>query len=144
MIGFSGIIAFVALVIAIPLAVLAKVGPARFTTGLRRSPRLIFAGGLISAVVAIPAAAHLVVADSEPAPRLVADRCEIVAPNGIVIPSCGPGLYGGSVSAGAPSQGLITLKNWCNLVIGGCSAAFYYPQGQVRLPPVNTAPRHHP
>lgn len=116
---------------------------ARSNATFHRSRRLIFASGLVGAVVAIPAAANLFGGNPEAAPLPVADNCEVVAPNGIVIPVCGPGLYGGSVSAGAPSQGLITLKNWCNLVIGGCSAAFYYPQGPVRAPETDTTVWHH-
>ena len=141
---FVGITAFITLAIAIPVAVLAMRSTAGLAAAFRRQRRLLLAGGVISAVVAIPVAANTLVERHQPAPSPVADRCEIVAPNGIVIPACGPGLYGGSVSPGAPSQGLITLKNWCNLVIGGCSSAFYYPQGPGRIPEINTSVRHHP
>lgn len=110
---------------------------------LQRAWRLLVAGGLVGAVVAIPATAVLT-SGSDPAPRVVAQECLITVPNGQVIDACGPGISGGAISAGAPSQELITLKNLCNLYIGGCSSAFFYPPAPVNRPNVDNLPRHRP
>jgi len=139
-----GVIAFVAFQTVALVGILATARTARFRATFRRLPRLFLAGALAAVVVVIPATVVLTGRAAETTPRPVADNCLLTTPNGIVIPVCGPGLSGGSVSAGAPSQELITLKNWCNLFIGGCSSAFYYPPGPVRRAPVDNAVRHNP
>lgn len=136
-----GVIAFVAFQ---TVALVGSLATARTIRAIfRRAPRLLLAGALAGVVVVIPATAVLTGRTAETT-RPVADNCLITAPNGIVVPVCGPGLSGGSVSAGAPSQELITLKNWCNLYIGGCSSAFYYPPGPARRAPVDNTVRHNP
>jgi hypothetical protein len=131
--------------VAVQAVLVGIVATARtFRATFRRLPRLILAGALAGVVVVVPATAILTGRTAETEPHPVADNCLITTPNGIVIPACGPGLSGGSVSAGAPSQELITLKNWCNLYIGGCSSAFYYPPGPVQRPPVDNTVRHSP
>ena len=102
--------------------------------------RLIVAGSLIAVV---PSVVIFAGRSDAPAPRIVADDCTgLVSVN--AVPACIPGLSGGSASAGAPSEGLITAKNWCNLVIGGCSSAFFYPPWPARRPNVDTSVRHSP
>lgn len=103
---------------------------------LRNTRRLLFAAGLAAAAVVIPAATVVSGGTAEPSPPPMAEPCVLIAVPNAVVPACGPGMRGGSVSAGAPSQELITLKNLCNLYIGGCSAAFYYPPGPVARPDV--------
>lgn len=103
--------------------------------------RAIVAGGLAAVVLGVPAAVVLDGHITQPAARVVADDC-FVAVSGYPIP-CG-GMSGGSVSAGAPSQELLTAKNWCNLHIGGCSSAFFYPPGPVNRPDVDNTVRHSP
>jgi len=105
-----------------------------------RTRRLVLAGGVATGVLTVSAVAVL---SAGPAPQVNADNCVgAVEINGLVVPCSG--LSGGSVSAGAPSQELLTAKNWCNLVIGGCSAAFYYPPGPVNRPDVDNTVRHSP
>ena len=103
---------------------------------------LILAGALAVAFIVVPS---LSAGNAQTAPRTLADDCTaIVTAAGAVLPACGPGLSGGSVSAGAPSQELITAKNWCNLHIGGCSSAFFYPPGPAQRPYVDNSVQHSP
>jgi hypothetical protein len=105
--------------------------------------RTAFAAGSTLAVALVVAA--IVGFTAHSAPRTVADICTgTLFSIGAASPACIPGLSGGSVSAGAPSEGLITAKNWCNLVIGGCSSAFFYPPGPAPLPNVGNTVRHSP
>jgi hypothetical protein len=106
--------------------------------------RPIFAAGLAIAIGVFPGAAAVAYLSHDATPRTVAQGCTAVIYPGVVGPICSPGLSGGSVSAGAPSEELITAKNWCNLVIGGCSSAFFYPPGPPPLPNVDTSVRHSP
>jgi hypothetical protein len=121
---------------------LANAGTAHRTATTQPPGRRTFAAGLTLAVALVVAAIVGLTAHS--APRTVADICTGTFANGAASPACIPGLSGGSVSAGAPSEGLITAKNWCNLVIGGCSSAFFYPPGPASLPNVDNTVRHSP
>ena len=104
---------------------------------------MILTNALAFAVVAVPSVGAVASLAAETASHAVADDCRFRG-NVNGIPPCIPGLSGGSVSAGAPSEELITAKNWCNLVIGGCSSAFFYPPGPARLPNVDNSVRHSP
>jgi hypothetical protein len=100
--------------------------------------------GSVLGVAAVGFVASVADFAREPASRTVADGCTGVVVAGVVGPVCGPGLSGGSVSPGAPSEGLITAKNQCNLIFGGCSSAFFYPPGPAVLPNVDNSVRHSP
>jgi hypothetical protein len=103
---------------------------------------LILATAAAVAIIVVPS---FLAPSARTAPRTVADPCtSIVTASGALLPACSPALSGGSVSAGAPSQGLITAKNLCNLYIGGCSSAFFYPPGSVERPYVDNSVRHSP
>lgn len=112
--------------------------PAHASTARRTAFR-----AALALAIALPMAAVGLTFDS--APRAAADNCTgITATIGAPLPACIPGVSGGSVSAGAPSEGLITAKNRCNLIFGGCSSAFFYPQGSASPPNVDTTVRHSP